>query len=128
MAFFTGDQFRDDRSVPRAAHIQGHVWLVLDVNHLKAMFDPLQAIGRLVVIRVVEILDVNVFHRRPKIGEAPGNSLVMTHNHVRHSGKSHPGHVKAARAKVGFVPKAGHLMAEMHVIRQQRLAGDGVRS
>ena len=92
------------------------------------MFDPLQAIARLVVISVVEIFDVNVFHGRPKIGEAPGNSLVMAHNHVRHSGKGHPGHVKAARPKVGFIPKVGHLMAQMHVIRQQRLAGNGVRS
>ncbi len=128
LPFFTGDQFRDDRSVSRAAHIQCHVWLVLDVNHLQAMFDLLQALGSLVVISVVEILDVKVFHGRPKIGEAPGDSLVMPHDHVRHSGKSHPCHVQAARPKVGLVPEVGHLMAEMHVIRQQRLAGNGVRS
>ena len=70
----------------------------------------------------VEGFNVNVFHGWADIGEAPGDSLVVSHDHVRNSGKRDPGDVKAAAAKMGLVPQVRHLVPEMHVIGEQRLA------
>jgi len=85
------------------------------VNYLKAMFAPSPSHRCLIVISVVEILDVNVFHSRPNIGEAPRNSLVMptTRKAFRVGDACY---VEAACLKVCFIPEVGHLMTEMHVI------------
>ncbi len=76
----------------------------------------------------VEGFNVNVFHGWADIGEAPGDSLVVSHDYKRNSGKRDPGDLKAAAAKMGLVPQIRHLVPEMHVIGEQRLARNCVRS
>src|SRR5260370_7536323 len=77
---------------------------------------------------MVERFDKGVFDRGGDIGESPGHAAIMSDNYEGIPGKSHTGHVEIARVQVGLVPKVGHLMAEVHIVREQRLAGDRVRS
>ena len=80
------------------------------------------SVRRLVLSVGVESLDVNVFDRRADIGEAPGDALVVSDDHVGHAGQGDAGDVEVAATQVRLVPKVGHLVAEVHVVREQRLA------
>ncbi len=125
---FARNQFRDDRSVTRDLHVHGHVRLALDVDHLDAMFRLHPSRRSLIRALRVEILDVNVGHGWTDVGESPRDSLVVAHDHIRHAGQRHPGNVESARVQVRLVPQVRHLVAEVHIIREQWLSGDGVRS
>ena len=52
----------------------------------------------------------------------------MSDDYVWHPGQRDACDIHATRAQVRFVPQVGHLVAEVHIVGKQRLAGDGVRA
>src|SRR6202034_4849900 len=92
------------------------------------MWGLLPALRSLVDSMRVEILNVCVGYRRADIGESPGDSLVVADNYVGHSGQSDSGNIQIARFQVRFIQQVRHLVAEMHIVREQWFAGDRVRA
>src|SRR5437016_3657572 len=103
-----------------------NVGLALDVNHLAAVLRRLPSLGRHILTVRVECLDVNVLDSWPDIRESPCHALVMSDDHIWHAGQCYAGGVEfdAIATKVRFVPKIGHLVPEMHVVREQGLSRD----
>jgi hypothetical protein len=128
LALFAGDKVGDDGPVARDLHIDGHIPLSLDVNDFDSMFRLRPSFGSLIRALLVEILDVDVSDRRTDIGESPRDSLVVADDDIRHARESDAGDVERSRPQMRFVPQIRHLVAEMHIVRQQRLAGHGVRA
>ena len=98
----------------------------LDADDFLAMLGLHPSLRREVLAFVVELLDENVFHRRPDIGEAPGHVAVVPDDHVGHARKGHAHDVEVSADQVRLVPGVGQAQIEVHVVRQKRLAGDGV--
>ena len=71
-----------------SGHIHHHIRLALHVDHFAAMLRRLPSFGRQILAVRVEGLDVNVFHGGADIGEAPGDALVVSHDHVRQAGQA----------------------------------------
>ena len=106
--------------------IDHDIRLVLDMNDFAAMLGRLPSIGGEIFSVAVGGFDVDVFDGRPNVGESPGDALVVSHDDIGQPGQSDSRHVKVAGAKMRFVPEIWHLMAEVHVVREQRLSRDGV--
>ena len=92
------------------------------------MFSRLPSFRGRILALGIECLDVNVFHRRPDIGKAPCDSLIVSDDHVGHAGQRDASDVKAARAQMSFIPEVRHLVSEMHIVRQQWLSRHRVRA
>src|SRR5438105_13462765 len=86
------------------------------------------SLGRQVLMRVIEGFDVGVLDCRTNVCEPPGDAAVVTHDDVRMTGKTDSRHIETCAAQMHFVPEIGHLVAEVHVVREQRLARDCVRA
>ena len=82
----------------------------------------------LVLALRVEVLDVNIRDSWADIREAPRDALVVSDDYVWHPGQRDACDIHATRAQVRFVPQVGHLVAEVHIVGKQRLAGHGVRA
>jgi hypothetical protein len=76
--------------------------------------------------RVIEGFDVDVFGGWADVGESPGDALVVAHNHEGHTGQGDSRHIEVTAGEVGLVPEVRHLMLQVHVVGQQRKAGNGV--
>ena len=124
---FAGDEFSDHGSVTGHGHIHHHIWLALHVNHFAAVLRRLPSFGSQILAIRIESLDVNVFDGRADIGEAPGDALVVSHDHVRQAGQSDAGSVEVAAAQMSLIPKVGHLVSQVHIVREQGLARNRVR-
>ena len=109
-------------------YIDHHVRLTLDVNDFTAMVGGLPSRWRQIFAGLIEGLDVDVLHGGTNVGEAPGNPLVVSHDHVGQTGQSDASGVEVAAAEMGFVPQVRHLVPEVHVVREQRLARNRVRA
>src|SRR5438105_1562921 len=79
-----------------------------------------------VLMRVIEGFDVGVFDCRTNVCEPPGDAAVVTDDDVGMTRQADSGDIETCAAQMHFVPEVGHLMAEVHVIREQRLARDRV--
>ncbi len=128
LASLTGSQLSHDGAVAGDLDVDDNILLAFHMDDFLAHFGLLPAVGRQVLALIVEGLDERIFNGRTDIGESPGHAAIVTDDHVGISGKRDTGDVEIAGVQVRFIPEVRHLMAEMHVIREQRLAGDGVRS
>ena len=73
----------------------------------------------------VKVLDVGT-----QVGEAPGKVLVVADGDEGGSGKGNAGGVESVGGglEVNFVPDSGNGEGEVHIVRQERLAGSRVGS
>jgi hypothetical protein len=126
LAGLARNQVGDDRPMTRDHNVEVDLGLALDANDFLAVLGLHPTLGREVFTLVIELLDVDVFNRRPQIGEAPGDVPVVSNDHVRHARKGHADDIEVSADEVGFVPRVRQAQIEVHVIRQERLAGDGV--
>ena len=62
------------------------------------MLGLLPSLGRQILSVRVESLDVNVFDRRANVGEAPGNALVVSDDHIGIAGQRDSRHIEVAAA------------------------------
>ena len=74
----------------------------------------------------VEVLDVGA-----EVGEAPGDVVVVADDDEGSAGEGDSGDVEGSAGgrggfEVGLVPDAGDAVGEVHVVREERLAGGGV--
>src|SRR5579872_15885 len=90
------------------------------------MLRLLPSVWREVVAVTIESFIVSIFYRRPNIGKTPGDTLVVAHHNIRHPRQGHSSNIKVSRVQMRFIPEVGHLMAQMHVVRQQWFAGCGM--
>ena len=123
-----GNEVRDDGAVAGDGDVQDHVPSVLHVNDFGAVFGLEPTVRSLVFAVLVEILDVQILHGRLDVGEAPGNALVVTDDDERHSGQRHADYIVTTAAQMRLIPKVRHLVAKVHVIREQRLPGNRMRA
>ena len=75
------------------------------------------------------VLDVDVLHVGAEVGEAPGDVVVVADDDEGDAGKGDAGDVEVPVGggfEVGLVPDAGDAVGEVHVVREERLAGGGV--
>ena len=75
----------DDGTVPRDLYIHGDVRASFNMNDLGALLRPLPALRRLICAVRIEVFDECVRHGGPDVREPPRNSLIVAHDHVRHS-------------------------------------------
>ena len=76
-------------------------------------------------------LDVDVLDVGAEVGEAPGDVVVVADDDEGSAGESDAGDVEGGAGggggfEVGLVPDAGDAVGEVHVVREERLAGGGV--
>src|SRR5258708_39677811 len=114
--------------MPRDFYVKIYVGLVFDVDDFGAMLRLPPALRRLIRSLCVEVLDKGVGHGRPNVRESPGDSLIVANDNVGHAGQSNSSDIEIAGLEMSLIPQVRHLMPEMHVIREQRLAGDRVSS
>ena len=121
-------QFRDDWPMARAHYIHNYVRLAFDVNRLLPMLRINPSLCSFVLALRIELLDEVVLHRRPDVGESPADALVVADNHERNSRQRNAGHIEiaAGRFQVRLKPEVRHLVVEVHIVRQQRLARNRV--
>ena len=74
----------------------------------------------------VDLLDVEVLHVGADVGHAPGDAIVVAHDHAGNAGEAEAGDVPARRVEADLIPDRGHLDAQVRVISQQRQARFGV--
>src|SRR5579875_1222904 len=125
-ALLARDEIGNDRPVARRHNIQRDLLPAFHLDGFLAMLGLLPALRRKILASVVELLDVEVFDIGAEIGKAPGDALIMTDDHVRHAGQGDAGNVEVAGSEVGLVPDIGKGEGQVHIVRQQRLAGSGM--
>src|SRR5262249_23872145 len=108
--------------------IHRHVGLAFDVDGFGTVLSRLPTLGSLIGTLVVEGFNVEVLHGGPDVRESPGDAAIMSDNYERKSGESHSDDVVVSRAEVRLIPKIGHLVVEVHIVREHRLRSNGVRS
>ena len=114
--------------MPRDLHVDAHVRPAFHVNDLHAMFGLQPSGRRLIRALRVEVFDVHVGHGRADIRESPRNSLVVADNHKGHPRQRDASNIERARSEVRLVPEIRHLVAQVHIVAKQRLAGHRVRA
>src|SRR5581483_1006332 len=127
-SLLAGDKLGDDGSVPRDGHVNRRVGLVLYVDDLAAVFEITPTLRGQILSLVVDCFNVEVLDGWPDVGESPTDALVVSDNHKGQAGQTHAGHIEIAAAQVHFVPEIWHLVVQVHIVRQQRLSCDGMRS
>src|SRR6478672_2633348 len=99
-----------ERNVRRAFHMNGfadYLWF-------------LPARWSLIFARCVELLYEKVLHVRIQVCVTPGNALVVSNNHERHTGQGKAFHVETSGMQMRLIPHARFPMWQMHVIGEQR--------
>ena len=114
--------------MPRGQHVKPDIRRAFHVDNFRSNFRPLPSARSLIFALIVKVFDKNIFHVRAQIGESPGDAAVVPHDHEWQAGKSYSSDVEVSRGQLRLVPNVGNLMAQMHVVGQQRPAADGVRS
>jgi len=78
------------------------------------------------------VLDVDVLYVGAEIGEAPGYVGVVADDDEGHSGKRDAGDVEVSGRnggfEIGLVPDAGDIVAEVHVVGEQRTSRRSTRA
>ena len=128
LADFAWDKFSNDRTMSRERHIYQDIRFILYTNQFLTMLWRLPSVWREVLTIRIESLNIDVFNGRTDVGEAPRDTLIVSHNDVRQAGQRNPRNVEVAAAEMSFVPQVRHLVPKMHVVRKQRLARNRVRS
>ena len=72
------------------------------------------------------MFDVDVLDFGAEVGEAPGDVVVVADDDEGCAGERDAGDVEAGGFEVGLVPDAGDVVGEVHVVREEGLAGGGV--
>src|SRR4051794_22272495 len=103
-------------------NIEADVGFSFYVNQFTPHLWLLPALGGKVLAGVVKLLDVGVFHRRTNVCESPRDPLIVPDNHVRIAREAYSRDVKAGASQMRLIPQIRHLMSEVHVVREQRLA------
>ena len=77
----------------------------------------------------VDLFAIQILHVELKIGHAPGDALVVPDDHGGNARQRHPADVQArARASAPCTTSTGMREFEMRIVREDRLAGGGVRA
>ena len=102
----------------------------LDADRLLARLKRLRAVGRQVFPRVgrVDRLDEQVLRVGVGSGDAPGDMVVLAEQHDRRAGHGRALQPAVGRDDPGEVPQNRRPKAEMRVVGEDRLAGDGARA
>jgi hypothetical protein len=76
----------------------------------------------------IEFFDELVFDGWTDVGESPADALIVADDHEWNSGERDACDIEIAGggSQVRLEPEVGHLVIEMHIIRQKRLSGDCV--
>ncbi len=110
-------------------HVVGYVLAAAHVDYLAIDGEGFPAsICNLEVAFSVERFDVEVLYVGVEGGESPGNMIVVSGDHERHSRQCDAGSVKAGRTQVRHVPDIRHSQAEVHVVGEQGFSTGGVRA
>ena len=72
------------------------------------------------------MFDVDVLDLGAEVGEAPGYVLVVADDDEGDAREGDSGDVEASGFEVGFVPDAGEVVGEVHIVGDERLAVGGV--
>src|SRR5215472_3790958 len=112
----------------RDLYVNIYIRLALDVDRLPAMLGLDPSLGRLIRALIIEVFEVDIGYGWSDIRKPPCHALVVAHDHKWQSGQRDTRHVKRAAVQMCFIPEVWHLMAQMHIVRQKRFSGDGVRS
>ena len=86
-------------SVPRRHHVERHIRLAFDVNHLLPVLRFNPARRSLVLPLRVELFDKIVLDRRADVGESPADALIVADDHERNSRQRNAGDVESAAAR-----------------------------
>ncbi len=129
-----GDDGGDGGAVLGGGDVDGYVFAALDVDGLLLVEDRVPgAVGGFVLggwAGAAGVLDVEVLDLGAEVGEAPGDVGVVADDDEGDAGEGDSGDVKLAGGggglEVGLVPDAGDAVGEVHVVREERLAGGGV--
>ncbi len=134
-----GEEAGDDGglhvAVLGAEDVEDYVFAAADVDGLGVVEDGVPgAVGGLELARAgggagsfyVDVLNVGA-----EVGEAPGDVVVVADDDEGSSGKCYSGDVEGGSGgswgfEGGLVPDAGDAVVEVHVVREERLAGGGV--
>ena len=78
------------------------------------------------------VFDVDVLNSGSKVGESPGDVIVVANDDEGHAGERDSGDVEWASGgrgfEVGFVPDAGDVMGKMHIVCEERFSSGGAGS
>ncbi len=109
---------------------QLHVGAVLDADRLLVRLERLRAVGREVLrgIGRVDRLDEQVLRVGVGGGDAPGDMVVLAEQHDRRAGHGRALDPAVGRDDPGEVPQDRRAEAEVRVVGEDRLAGDGART
>src|SRR5581483_3135755 len=121
-------KLRHDWTVTRDLHIESHIRFPLDVNYFVPNLRGFPALRREVLSLSIKCFDIRVFNCRTYVRTSPRNPPVVTDNYIGIAGQRHSSDIEISRTKVSGVPEIWHLVPEMHIVREQRLAGCGVRA
>ena len=131
----------DDRTMAGAAHLEGDIRLAFDADGFAALRKSGPTIGRAVLTGSgrVELLQIQVLHIGPGVGEAPGHARGAAQHHKGQAGQGGTDHVErgvfvpagqlACRSfEVGVIPDGRRTQSQMRVVGQQGLARHGATS
>ena len=120
----------DHRAVASGPDRKAHVYCGAHVDVLLVHFGVNPAALHQVFVRVagVERLEVQVLDVGAGVGHSPRDPVVVTDDHEGSAGQADAGHVQTRRLELNLVPDAGHAVAQMRVVREQRLARLRVRA
>ena len=130
-----GDDGGFDVAVLSAEEVEDDVFAAADVDGVGVVDDGApRAVGGLELgLTVVNAgaLDVDVLDVGSQVGEAPGDVIVVADDDEGDARQSDSGYVEGSAGGGGgfedcLVPDAGHAVREVHVVREERLAGGGV--
>jgi hypothetical protein len=129
-----GEDGGDGGSVAGGGDVDGYVFAAFDVDDFVIVEEGLPgAVLRLVLgggAGAAGVFDVDVLDGCAEVGEAPGYVVVVADDDEGDAGEGDSSDVEVARGggglKVSFVPDAGDGVGEVHVVREERLAGGGV--
>jgi len=127
--------------------IDGYIFGAFDVDDLASVEEGLpHAVLRLVLgsgAGAAGVFDVDVLDGGAEVGESPGDVVVVADDDEGNAGEGDSGDVEIAGGgggfstlasklagdpdlEIGLVPDAGNGVGEVHVVREERLAGGGV--
>jgi len=112
--------------VLRGDDIEGFVLAAFDVDDFLLVKDGVPgAVGGFVFIAAY-VFDVDVLDLGAEVGEAPGYMLIVSDDDERNAWEGDSGDVEVCGFEVGFVPDAGNVVGEVHVVGDERLVAGGV--
>jgi hypothetical protein len=122
------DHVREQRAVNGLTHGEGDVAAACDLDRLVAFRQRQIAIATAIGVSA-DLFEVEVADIWAKVGEAPGNALVVPDHDAGQAGEGEAGDVKgafgrdAATVQTGLVPDAGDTDTKVRIVGQQRFSG-----